>query len=118
MADGTYATADGGGSLGYTYQTTAGYTEVHVSPYAAFHKSIAIFKATVGHELTHAYHYSIGLTVAPNGPSENAALMYSAKMYNDYGMTNLYNATVKSIQSVPHSSLYTVPKSFVFSLKW
>ena len=118
MTDGTYATAEGRGSLGYTYQTTAGYTEVHVSPYAAFHKSIAIFKATVGHELTHAYHYSIGLTVAPNGPSENAALMYSAKMYNDYGMTNLYNATVKSIQSVPHSSLYNVPKNYVFSLKW
>ncbi|MBR3426390.1 MAG: hypothetical protein IKG95_00455 [Bacteroidales bacterium] len=118
MADGTYATADGGGSLGYTYQTTAGYTEVHVSPYAAFHKSIAIFKATVGHELTHAYHYYIGLPVSQNGPSENAALSYSAKMYENYGMMNVYEATVKSAQSIPHSSLYNVPKNYVFSLKW
>jgi hypothetical protein len=45
-------TAEGKGSLGYTFTTTTGYSEIHVSPYAATHRSTAIFRASVGHELT------------------------------------------------------------------
>lgn len=118
MTDGTYMTSDGKGSFGYTFETTAGHTEVHISPYAATHKNTAIFQATVGHELTHGYHYYVNLPVTLNGPSENAALLYSAKIYNYYGMTAAFEATQKIIQTMPYSSLYTVPNSYVFSLKW
>lgn len=118
LSDGTYMTAEGKGSLGYTFTTTTDYSEIHVSPYAATHRSTAIFRASVGHELTHAYHYHINLPVSEIGPSEGAALRYSAKVYQDYGMTSAYNATVKSIQSVLYSPNYTVPNTYVFSLKW
>lgn len=118
LTDGTYQTADGRNSLGYTFETTAGYSEVHVSPYAATHSNCAIFKAVVGHELTHSYHYFVNLPVSELGPSEGAALRYSAKVYQSYGMTAAYEATVKSIQTIPYYPNYAVPNTYTFSLKW
>ena len=118
LTDGTYQTAGGKSSLGYTFETTTGYSEVHISPYAATHQNAAIFKAVVGHELTHAYHYYVHLPVSENGPSEGASLRYSAKIYQSYGMTTVYDATVQSIQSVLYYSNYAVPNTYVFSLKW
>ena len=78
----------------------------------------AIFKAVVGHELTHSYHYFVNLPVSELGPSEGAALRYSAKVYQSYGMTAAYEATVKSIQTVPYYPNYAVPNTYTFSLKW
>ena len=118
LTDGTYQTADGRNSLGYVFETSTGYSEVHVSPYAATHSNYAIFKAAVGHELTHAYHISIGLSLSFNGPSEYEALTYSKSIYESYGMFNVAEATDKALQETVSNPLYSVPYYYTFSPLW
>ena len=66
---------------GYCRSSTAGYSELHISPYTT-QSSIIDFKATVGHELIHAYHhYAIPSDLFHKTYSERVAYRYSRNIY-------------------------------------
>ena len=75
-------------ALGYTIPVGNGKQEIHISPYAvSYYNSLTFFRSIAGHELTHAYIYSI----APNTPryiSERAAYQYSYNEFMSHGQIN------------------------------
>ena len=109
---GLYINDEGHQILGRTIECSTGYTEVHVSPYASTHASESIFRATVGHEFTHAFHYYSGLSVQQNGASERAALDYSYMEYYRAGYTDLMN-TIPTHGG--YNQKYYVPRQYKFS---
>ena len=78
---------------GYAYQSSAGISEVHISPAYATTTDIVDFKAVVGHELIHAYHNFIYGWYSFDPQSERTAYKYSVDTYMNagrYGAANEY----------------------------
>ena len=87
-------------------------SSVYVSPYAASHPCRGIFRAVVGHELTHSFHFYTGLPVEQNGPSEHAARDCSYMEYYRVGYSDLMQ-TIPIHNGYPRS--YYVPRKYGFS---
>ncbi len=97
--------------LGRATFVSTGLSEVQISPFASTHASEGVFRAVVGHELTHAYHFFTMPEV--NGLySERAALDYSYMEYYRAGYSDLLN-TISTNHGYPSS--YYVPKDYEFS---
>lgn len=109
---GLFINDEGRQILGRTIECSTGYIEVHVSPYASTHASESIFRATVGHEFTHAFHFYSGLSVQQNGASERAALDYSYMEYYRAGYADLMN-TIPTHGG--YNQKYYVPQQYKFS---
>lgn len=110
---GLFVRDDNGKSiLGRVVYSKIGKSTVHISPYAATHPSNGIFRAIVGHELTHAYHYFAGLPAHQDGSSERAALDCSYMEYYRAGYSDLCG-TIPSNNVYPRR--YYVPKEYGFS---
>ena len=94
-----------------------GVSQMYISPYAATHHDATMFKAIVGHELTHAYHYSLlasGSLKAVDGIyTENAALHYSYIEYYQRGYIDMCNTIQCSFQ---YPRKYYVPSTYSFSI--
>lgn len=68
---------------GYRIGTTAGYQEIHVSPYYTNADAIS-FRAVAGHELIHAYHY-YALPNVSKAFTERVAYKYTYDVYMNGG---------------------------------
>ena len=78
---------------GYTVQSSAGISTVHISPAYATTTDIIDFKAVVGHELIHAYHNFTYGAYCLDPQSERTAYKYSVDTYMNagrYGDANEY----------------------------
>jgi len=86
-----YVNLKGQTVLGHTRPNSSGYTSVHISKYAAnlYHSDIYTYKSIVGHELIHAYHYSIGLS---GSYSDVVAYKYTINQLQIGGHTSQANA--------------------------
>ncbi len=113
---GFYGKCAGGESYGFTMQTTVfGHSEAHISPGVVdgflFEYNKGFFHATLGHELTHAYHIFKGLHVSQTGPSEWAAQDYTKAVLNYY---KDYSAA-RSITVHSYDDGWKVPYKYLFS---
>ena len=80
---------------GYTVQSSAGISTVHISPAYATTTDIIDFKAVVGHELIHAYHNFTYGAYCLDPQSERTAYKYSVDTYMNAGRYGDANAYLK-----------------------
>ena len=114
---GFYGKQSGGEAYACTIKTsTFKHSEIHISPgvvdgYLFDEYNKGHFHATLGHELTHAYHIYKGLPVSQTGPSEWAAQDYTKAIYNHYKMYNL----TKEWTIPEYDAGWKVPNTYKFS---
>lgn len=102
------------GRLIYNPKTNT--SSMYISPYASTHHDAIMFKAITGHELTHAYHFSLVTSGRLSGVdavnSENAALDYSYMIYSQAGYTDMSSTITYTFQ---YPRMYYVPANYNFS---
>jgi RHS repeat-associated protein len=84
----------GSGVGGYCRSSTAGWSEIHISPYNTCLADNVTFRATAGHELIHSYHYFILHNVSEIF-TERVAYKYTYDVYMNNGY---YGAALKTFQ--------------------
>lgn len=87
--NGKYINPSGGVALGSTKMSS-----VHISPYVVRANDAVMFKATVGHELIHSFHFMTGHTNI--NYMERVAYRYSYNVYLEAGQINNANGVIQN----------------------